>query len=166
MIQQHAGLTIDIDGINKALSEHYLEWYDEQMAVTIPKPVDKLLVGVLSSNNFELSQFLEQLILKLILHKKFTDHEHIEIESHKENESSHEEPQSIQKSKLTMSPEKVGFSKLESEFVMSIPKANTVEHGNISSLGSGLVDLGVQNRSHKDSSYNMTEQVVQVLTIS
>lgn len=160
MSQQSAALNLDSQGINKTLTENYLAWFDEQVAITIPKPIDKDSLQVIGTSNFELSHFFEQIILKLILYKKFTDREEIEIMSGRDEDSSQgDQTLSRQKSKMAVSPEKAGFSKLESELVMSIPRVTLADQANTSSVGSGLVELGIQRYSKQNSSANINHQV-------
>lgn len=160
MSQQCAALTLDSQGVNKTLTESYLTWFDEQVANNISKPIDKDSLQVVGTSNFELSHFFEQIILKLILFKKFTDKDEIEIISGRDDDSSQgDQTLSRQKSKMTVSPDKAGFSKLESELVMSIPKVSLADQANTSSIGSGLVELGVQKYSKQNSSANINQQV-------
>lgn len=160
MSQQSAALAVEIEGANKTLAANYLQWFDEQVAMHVAKPIDKNSLEVLGASNFELSHFFEQVILKLIIHKKFSEQDEIELISGADDESSQGEgPFSKHKSKLTISPEKAGFSKLDSELVMSIPKVTTGEPANMSSVGSGLVDLGIQRNSNQATLAQINQQV-------
>lgn len=162
MSQQSAALALEIEGANKTLAANYMQWVDEQVATNIAKPVDKVSLEVVGATNFALSHFFEQVILKLIVHKQFSEQDEIGLEGAEEESSQGEEPFSKHKSRRTPSPEKAGFSKLDSEFVMSIPRLTAGDPHNMSSVGSGLVDLGLQRNSNQGTLAQINQQVVAV----